>query len=248
MNTRKILPLIVLALLVLTFAIPIAGQSGEQIVVNNADEVREESLSIVQGLLDTMGGVGPRIILQYANQVRHISLQSLPASLQALLAQVPARIVVQYANTVRHLGLVALPPALQALLGQVSDRIILQYANMNREMRLSYPAALVADASPPQISNVAARPVGADGLIITWNTNEFANSEVRYGEQSGTYPHTVSDPLYVKEHELRLAGLASGTTYYYRVRSSDLSGNASQSREYSFSGWTYIYLPVVLRR
>jgi hypothetical protein len=246
MSTRKVLPLIGLTLLVLTFTISVTGQSGDRIVVNNADEVRQESLGIVQTLLDFMADTRPRIILQYANQVRHLSLQSLPASLQALLAQVPARIVVQYANAVRHLGLETLPPTLQTLLRQMSDRIILQSANANREMRLSYPTALIADSTPPQIRNVAAHPVGTDSTIITWDTDEFADSTVSYGEQSGNYTLAALSVLYVTEHAITLTGLKPGRTYYYKVQSRDLSGNVSQTPEHTFSSEMHVYLPVVL--
>ncbi|QLQ04673.1 MAG: fibronectin type III domain-containing protein [Anaerolineae bacterium] len=56
------------------------------------------------------------------------------------------------------------------------------------------------------------------GVKITWTTDEFATSEVRYGTAPGAYTHTVSDPLFEKNHSLTLTGLTAGRTYYFIVR------------------------------
>jgi hypothetical protein len=119
------------------------------------------------------------------------------------------------------------------LLIPIPDRFILQYANTNRELQLAYPTALFNDVTPPQINDVA-----ANFGIITWITDEFADSEVIYGESAGQYTQSVQDPLYVKQHEITLTGLTAGTTYYYKVRSADRSGNTFESVEYSFTDFT----------
>ena len=247
MNTRKAILLLAVILLALAFAIPIASQSNDHIIINNADEVRETSVSASQDLMDSLAGVGPRIVLQYANQLRHIDLAAVPSSLQTLLDQVSARIVVQYANTIRQDGLTVMPGEFQTLLGQVSDRIIFQYANTNRELQLVYPAALINDTTPPQISGITASLTGSDSATITWTTDEFADSEVLYGTQPSVYPQTVRAPLYTKQHRIILTGLTSGPTYYYKVRSTDRSGNTTTSSENSFSAQLYVYLPLVMR-
>lgn len=136
-----------------------------------------------------------------------------------------------------------MPSALQILLGQVSDRIVIQYAKTDRQESLVYPAGLFNDTTPPQISDVSASGTG----IITWTTDEFATSTVLYGTRSGIYSHMVSDPLYTKQHEITLTGLTSGTTYYYKVRSTDRSGNTATSPEHSFTAQISVYLPLVMR-
>lgn len=138
-----------------------------------------------------------------------------------------------------------MPGALDTLLGQVAERIVFQYANANREVELAYPE-LIDDTTKPQIGDVAANPAGGVNALITWTTDEFATSTVLYGTQSGSYPQTVHDPLYVKQHEITLA-VTPGTTYYYRVRSTDLSGNTSTSAEHSLTAILSAYLPVVMR-
>ena len=249
MNTRKAILLLAMILLALTFAIPTDSKSNDHIIINNADEVRETSVSMTQDLRDSISGVGPRIVLQYANQLRPVGLVAVPSSLQTLLDQVSDRIIVQYANTIRQDGLTAVPSALQTLMGQVSDRIVFQYANANRELQLVYPADLFNDTTSPQISDITASLTGSDSASITWTTDEFADSQVIYGTQPGVYPQTVSDPLYTKQHKIILTGLMSGATYYYKVRSTDRSGNTTTSSEHIFTVQVkvYVYLPLVMR-
>ncbi|MBC8275688.1 MAG: fibronectin type III domain-containing protein [Chloroflexi bacterium] len=246
MNTRKAILLLAVILSALIFAIPTASKSNDHIIINNADEVTETSVSMTQDLMDSLAGVGPRIVLQYANQLRPVGLVAIPSSLQTLLDQVSDRIIVQYANAIRQDDLAAVPSALQTLLGQVSDRIIFQYANANREVQLVYPAALINDATRPQISDITASMTGSDSATVTWTTDEFANSEVIYGTQPGVYPQTVSDPLYTKQHEITLTELALGATYYYKVLSTDRSGNTTTSSEHGLSAQFYVYLPFIV--
>lgn len=246
MNTRKPALFLAVILSVLAFAVPAASEPGDQIIVNNADEVRETSVSIVQNLADSIAGVELRIVLQYANELRPIGLVAVPSSLQTLLDQVSARVVVQYANTIRRDGLIAVPSALQTLLGQVSDRIIFQYANANRQEALAYPAALFNDTTLPQISSITARPMGSGSVTISWTTDEFATSTVLYGIQPGVYSQTVNDPLYTRQHGIALTDLTSETMHYYKVRSTDRSGNTTTSSEHSFTQ-IFVYLPLIVR-
>ncbi len=247
MNVRKATLLLVVILSALAFAIPIASESNDHIIINNADDVKDASVSVSQDLADSLAGIGPRIVLQYANQLRPVGLVAVPCSLQTLLDQVSDRIIVQYANAIRQDDLAAVPSALQTLLGQVSDRIILQYANANRGLQLVYPVALINDTTSPQVSGITASMIDSDTAIITWTTDEFATSTVFYGTQPGVYPQTVSNPLYTKHHKITLIGMASGVTYYYKVRSTDRSGNTTTSMEHSFSTQRYVYLPLVIK-
>lgn len=251
MSTWKAgLILFVLTLLV-ALAIPAPGvRGGGGIVVNNADTVREEGVARSAGLEASMANVGPRLVVQYANSLRSFLLPPLPPSLNSRLGEVQARLVFQYANSNRLYSLPAVPAALNSLLGQVAERIVFQYANSNRAYELSYPLALVDDNVPPQGSDFEEAVVTESSAMISWTTDEFANSEVRFGTQSGNYTRTVSDPLYVKQHRVTLTGLARGSTYYYRVRSTDQSGNVYQSGEYTFrlTLETNLFLPTVRRR
>ena len=245
MNARKIIPLLALAALIAILAMPAHAQTG--IIVNNADTIRQEGVSLDSGLSSATSSVGPRIVLQYANTKREERVSAPPSALQTLFGQVPARIVLQYANTARQEQIATPPAALQTLFGQVAPRIVLQYANTSRQMALAYPTALINDYAPPVLSNVQTQPVSG-GIRVTWTTNEFATSEVRYGTASGAYTQTAADPLYEKTHSLTVTGLTPGTRYYFIVAGADLSGNRGQSGEYQVRMQAKTYLPAIRRR
>ena len=247
MNIRKATLFLAILFLLLAFNVRAVSRSADSIIVNDADEVRETSVSMAQNLGGLIAEVEPRIVLQHGNQLRHIGLAAVPSSFQTLLDQVSAKVIVQYANTIRSDGIPPMPGALQTLLGQVSDRIVLQYAKANRQESLVYPVALFNDTTPPQVSGITVRQTGSGSVTISWTTDEFASSTVIYGTQPGVYPHTVGNPLYTKQHAIPLTGLTPGTTYYYKVRSTDRSDNTATSAEHSFTAQLYVYLPLVKR-
>lgn len=84
------------------------------------------------------------------------------------------------------------------------------------------------DTTPPIISNCCnATNITSTSATITWTTNEPADSTVQYmkniGDTQWTYSST--DTTLVTSHGFTLTGLASGTTYNYRPRSRDATGN-----------------------
>lgn len=80
----------------------------------------------------------------------------------------------------------------------------------------------VADLVAPQITSVSAAP-DLSRVVITWNTDEPANSMVVFG-LSG--PDTVEkDNARTLNHEVTLSGLRSDTTYNYFLVSMDEAGN-----------------------
>lgn len=241
MNARKSIPLL-LALVILLLIVVLPAHSQTGIIVNNADTVRQQSVSLYPGPRD----VGPRIVLQYANTLRQERIIAPPPPLQALFSQVSPRIVVQYANSLRQERIATPPATSQTLFGQVTSRIVLQYANTSRQVALSYPRALIGDTTAPQISAIAASRQGGN-VLVSWTTNEFADSAVLLGTQSGIYTQTVSDPLFVKQHEITLIALQAGTIYYYKVHSTDLSGNTATSAERTLRAQAFMYLPLIAR-
>lgn len=102
---------LIVVLSMLVFAIPAVGRLSDRIIVSNADEVKEFSVSIDQGLVDFLADVASRIIVQYANIIHQCDLIALPSAFQTLLEQVSDRVVIQYANTNRQESL-AYPAAL----------------------------------------------------------------------------------------------------------------------------------------
>jgi hypothetical protein len=92
-----------------------------------------------------------------------------------------------------------------------------------------YAASYEADTTAPGISSVTAT-AAADGTAkVTWTTDETADSRVDYGTSATALTQNATDAGNVTSHSVDLTGLGAGTTYYYRVRSTDPSGNATTS-------------------
>ena len=90
------------------------------------------------------------------------------------------------------------------------------------------------DTTPPVISNINANPTH-NTCEITWSTDEPASSVVVYGTSSSNLDKQKVSSGYTTSHSVTLTGLTPETTYYYRVKSADQSGNQSNSDVYSFT-------------
>jgi len=90
----------------------------------------------------------------------------------------------------------------------------------------TYTPALV-DNVPPQITAVTVSPPTAGSVTITWTTNEAADSQVEYGTSSEQLYFNVADPNLVTSHSITLGGLTAGTTYYFKVISTDAASNSA---------------------
>ncbi|RJS69430.1 PKD domain-containing protein [Methanophagales archaeon] len=100
---------------------------------------------------------------------------------------------------------------------------------------LLFPKELINDTTPPIITNITVTNITYDSATIKWDTDEFADSLVKYGTSSGAYTKQEYDELFVKNHSVSLYNLSPGTKYYFVVKSVDLSGNSVESSEYSFT-------------
>jgi len=92
------------------------------------------------------------------------------------------------------------------------------------------------DTTPPVISDISAS-VSTSTAIITWETNELANSRVDYGTTT-SYGNTVTSSDLTIDHVINLSGLEPSTVYHYRVISSDANSNNSASTDYTFTTQT----------
>ena len=91
------------------------------------------------------------------------------------------------------------------------------------------------DTTPPVISSVVSTGITNNSAMITWDTNESSDSLVKYGTISGVYTSEEYNATNVTSHNITLTGLDAEATYYYLVSSTDTSGNAAESAEYSFT-------------
>ena len=98
----------------------------------------------------------------------------------------------------------------------------------------------VLSLSPPLIGNIAVLPA-MDGVVITWTTDQTADSLVEYGETT-TYGQSVSDAALLTNHSLILSGLSQATAYHFKVVSANSDGSVAQSGDATF---TTLALPVI---
>jgi hypothetical protein len=92
----------------------------------------------------------------------------------------------------------------------------------------AYAVTYTADTEPPTVRNITVTP-GQFAAILTWSTDRAAASRVDYGTHSGSLTSTVSSQSYLTQHSAALQGLSPGTTYYFRVGTSDVAGNVTTS-------------------
>ena len=67
MNTHKAFLALAMLFLLFIFPAPVLSKPSDSIVVNNADTVRQASVSVSQDLLDLTDSVGPRIAVQFVD-------------------------------------------------------------------------------------------------------------------------------------------------------------------------------------
>jgi hypothetical protein len=93
----------------------------------------------------------------------------------------------------------------------------------------SYAAGYAEDTTPPAISAVTATPDEDGTALVTWTTDEPADSRVDYGTDAGALTLQVASATLVTSHALTLTGLAANTTYHFRVTAVDGAGNPATS-------------------
>ncbi len=95
----------------------------------------------------------------------------------------------------------------------------------------------------PMIHNVWVSSNTGTSVAIRWRTDVPASSRVEYGPDPGYGVLMAMDPTLVTDHEYVLTGLTVGSTYHFRVLSSNASGTA-MSGDYAFN--TAVPVPDIL--
>ncbi len=97
------------------------------------------------------------------------------------------------------------------------------------------------DTAAPEITNVKTSKLSGESITITWDTDEKANSLVKYGitkdyeRMEGSNLVNSDADNYVTSHEVIVSKLIPSTKYYYAVVSTDAAGNISESAQKTFT-------------
>jgi hypothetical protein len=234
-RTKGLLKLKTSALIVaILLCISLTAASASQIVIEDADTIWNVTSDYPPKLINTTENVTPRVIIEYANTIYHNVLAIL-TELSNVTNIVTARITAEHANTIYCADLNKVPAAL-ANLSQtvVSSRLVFESANTNHCEKLIYPKEFMADTIPPVITDISVINLANNSAKVTWKTDEFADSVLKYGMNSTAYTELSIAVLFAKGHEITLTGLSPDTTYYFVVNSTDQSGNSAESSEYRF--------------
>lgn len=90
------------------------------------------------------------------------------------------------------------------------------------------------DTTSPIISAIQSLNIGSTSASINWTTDEPATSQVEYGTTTAYGSVATLNSTLQTAHSQILSGLQPSTTYYYRVKSTDISGNQAVSGNNSF--------------
>ncbi|NKE71371.1 fibronectin type III domain-containing protein [Candidatus Manganitrophus noduliformans] len=91
------------------------------------------------------------------------------------------------------------------------------------------------DTTAPVISGIVAGSITANGALISWTTNEPADTQVEYGTTTAYGASTAIVSTLLTAHSQILTGLNPATTYQYRVKSKDAAGNLATSGNGTFT-------------
>ncbi|MDF1498004.1 MAG: fibronectin type III domain-containing protein, partial [Patescibacteria group bacterium] len=95
-------------------------------------------------------------------------------------------------------------------------------------------SSVVLDTTAPTITNIVVSDITTTSATVSWNTSEYADSFVEYGETNGYGSIDGSHSESIQTHSIVILGLDSDKTYNYRVSSKDSSGNLAQSDNLTF--------------
>ncbi len=98
----------------------------------------------------------------------------------------------------------------------------------------SIAAWIATPSGPPVLSDISAGSLTDTGATITWTTDVSSDSVVNYGLTT-SYGNTSSNGTMVVSHTRTLTGLSPSTTYHYRVKSKNTSGQTATSGDFTFT-------------
>jgi peptidoglycan hydrolase-like protein with peptidoglycan-binding domain len=96
-------------------------------------------------------------------------------------------------------------------------------------MTNALPVVVVADTTPPVISNISASTVSAVAETIVWTTNELATSTIRWSTTTSYSLAQLVPETAGLTHTGALIGLLPSTTYNYCIDATDIAGNIAHS-------------------
>ncbi len=90
------------------------------------------------------------------------------------------------------------------------------------------------DIKPPVISSITSSSIKNTAATIGWTTDEASDTQVEYGTSTSYGSASALNASLTQSHIQSLSGLTANTTYHFRVKSKDSSGNLATSADNTF--------------
>ena len=84
-------------------------------------------------------------------------------------------------------------------------------------------------------SAISTGSISTNSVVVSWQTNKPADSQVEYGTTTTSGSMTTLDSTRVASHSQTLTNLQPATTYQFRVRSKDGGGSSVVSSNFTFT-------------
>lgn len=99
---------------------------------------------------------------------------------------------------------------------------------------VAYVPPVATDTTAPTLSSIGLDDIGWISASVTWNTSEPSTGKIEYGGTPSLGSSVQIDSSRRSSHNITIEGLTPGTTYYYKVKSSDASLNEAVSELKTF--------------
>jgi hypothetical protein len=90
------------------------------------------------------------------------------------------------------------------------------------------------DTTPPKISDIEVKDETSFSAVVSFATDEDTTGFVNFGEDV-QYGKTIGSSTFATNHEIKMFGLRSGTTYNFEIKVFDKGGNMSAATNRTFT-------------
>ena len=228
----------------LYIAVPQPGEYTVRVRARNVvQDARRDTPAIDQDFALVMSGIipSPEAGIVLLDRSRYTAPGRIKVKLfdLDLAGQPNASVIIRSATEPNGLTLVLKPinpngvftGSVATATGPASNDALLQIAHLNY-IRADYfdasehvtnSANAVADLLPPVITNVSITNEFGE-MVITWTTDEPANSVVRFNTNS-TLNRAITNLFLTTTHTMEFPNLIAGRTYFFVINSTDAAGN-----------------------